>query len=132
MGRAARRHRLAVTVEVSLTQGRREAERAAVERVVYELHHGVELLGRRWALGRSLAHGNAPYGRVTDEEAGVHGQPAVDTIEVLAERVPVPSALERSDGHALDDRHHALHVVDVLGVCPAPTAARAERRDREA
>ena len=87
-------------------------------------HHLRDLI-RGGGRGRGVvAHHDPAHGRVAGEEAGVDGQVAVEPVEPLAEGAPVPrrARLERVERHALDPRHHAHHVVDVLGP---------ERRDRE-
>ncbi len=77
------------------------------------------------SLRRALAHDDAPDRRVADEEARVRCERAVDAVEVLAERRPVPrhALRQRASGHAFDAGEHVQQVVAVLG---------GERRDREA
>ena len=69
---------------------------------------------------------------VPDEEAGIHGDAAVETAHPLAEGAPVPRqpGLQRRQGHALDPRHHPRDVVDVLGRdrCQREAAIAAEHR----
>ncbi len=65
----------------------------------------------------ALAHDQPAQRRVADQEAGVHGDAAVEVAEPLAERGPVPwqPGPQRGERHALDPRHHPRDVVGVLG-----------------
>ena len=80
--------------------------------------------GDAWRRVASLAHHDAADRRVADEEAGVDGERAVEPVEVLGRRRPVPrhTLCERLERHALDAGEHPHQVVAV----PRP-----ERRDRE-
>ncbi len=64
----------------------------------------------------ALAHDEAAQRRVPDEEAGVHGDAAVEPADPFAEGAPVPGQAgpQRGERHALDPRHHPRDVVDVL------------------
>jgi hypothetical protein len=103
----------------------REAEAARRDRVVQQADHLLELLGRRFTVGRAGAHHVAAQGAVTDQEADVQPDVAVERAEVVGERAPTPrhTGLERGQRHAFDLRHHAAQVVGVFG---------RERREREA
>ena len=81
--------------------------------------------GRGGVAHGGVAHDDPAHRGVTDEEPRVHAEPAVDVVEPLAERSPIPrrSRTQRVDRHALDPGHHSHDVVDVAVV--------AERRDRE-
>ena len=74
---------------------------------------------------RVVTHDHATDRRVADEEAGVHREHAVEAVEVLSRRRPVPrhALRERLERHALDAGEHLHQVV---------AGARPERRDREA
>ncbi len=76
-----------------------------------------QLLLGRLRPDRRLAHHRPAHGRVTDEEAGVHHQPAVQPVQPVAVGAPVPvqAGLESLDRHPLDPCQHAHDVVGVLG-----------------
>ena len=79
------------------------------------------------ALVGLLAHHDAADRGVADHEPGVDAEPALDLVEVLGGRRPVPrhALAERLERHALDPRQHAHEVVAVGGVV-------GQRRDGEA
>ena len=116
LARVARRHHVAGRVVVRPGRGKARVEQRA---------HCVEVGGGRLTLGRAIPHRYAANRRVTDKEAGVRRERAVDAVEIFAEGPPVPrhSRSERSERHALDPGEHAHQVVPVVGT---------ERRDREA
>ena len=118
-------HRLAVAVAVRGRLREREAERARLERAAELGAHLGDLLGRGLAADGVGAHHVAADRAVTDEEAGVHRDPALEAVEELAEGLPLPvdAVLERGERHALDPGHHPAQVVGVAVV---------QRREREA
>ena len=121
----ARRHGLAVAVAVGRRQGGREAESAGLDRLVQQAHHLGELVGRGLVADGVGAHDVPAQGAVADHEPGVDAERAVEAVEVLGERLPLPvdALLEGGERHALDLGHHAAQVVGVVGM---------ERREGEA
>ena len=98
----------------------------AAQALVEQLLHRREVVGGRRALRRALAHDDAADRRVTDEEAGVGRERAVDPVEVLAEATSSPTARPpraRTTDMPSTRASIRMQVVAVLG---------AERRDREA
>ena len=88
--------------------------------------HRREVVGRRDAGAGALAHHVRAHRRVRDVRADVdHARPAVQRVEVLGERLPLPvDALpQRGAGDVLD----ALHELDELLL-----AARVHRREPDA
>ena len=71
---------------------------------------------------RVAAHHVAADRAVADEEPGVDGDVAVQPVEVLGERLPIPvgAVLERGERHAFDLGHHLAEVVGVAGHAAAP------------
>ena len=59
-----------------------------------------------------------------DEETGIDADAAVEAVEPLAERAPIPrwTSAERVERHAFDAGHHLHDVVDIVVT---------ERRDGE-
>ena len=103
---------------------RREAQATGRERFAERpAHRGDVVVGG--GLVAAVAHRDPPQRRVADEEPGVHRERAVEAVEVLPERLPVPGHAggEGLEGHALDAGEHAHEVVGF---------ARGQRRDREA
>ena len=69
-------------------------------------------------------HRGASQRGVSDEEPGVHPEPALEAVEVVGEALPVPREVTQGvDRDAFDHRHHPHHVFGVT---------RREGRDREA
>ena len=93
-------------------------------RVQRRLHAG-DVAGVRRAPDGALAHDQAAQRRVSDQEPRVHGNAAVESADPVGEGVPIPrhAGPQGREWHALDPRHHARDVVDVL---------RRHRRQREA
>ena len=91
----------------------------AVERLAELGAHLGDLLGGGLAADGVGAHHVATDRAVTGEEAGVHRDGALELVEELAERLPLPvdALLERGEGHALD---------------PAPSSGAGSRRRRPA
>ena len=79
--------------------------RARVQRAL----HGVDVRRRRDAPDGTLTHDEPAERRVSDQEAGVHGDAAIEAAEPIAEGGPVPRqpGPQSREGHALDPRHHA-------------------------
>ena len=106
------RRQLAVLGAVQQCAGRREADRPGLDRLAHDLGHGLDLVGcRLGVLAAAVAHHVRPHGAVGDERAHVDGAGhAVELVEVLGERLPVPAhALgEGGAGDVLD----ALHELD--------------------
>ncbi len=79
--------------------------------------HLRELRVGRLVPNRVVAHHDMPDRGVTAEEAGIHRDPPLlDTIEVVAEALPVPrhALLQRGQRDAFDPRHQPRQVVDVF------------------
>ena len=119
---AGRRRRCARRRATTRTRARPSASDSCEQ-----LHHGRDLV----VVGGAARRRPSPITtrrmrRVTDEEAGVDADAAVEAVEPLAEESPVPVAALLERRRAACPRRTAIirmHVVDVLG---------AERRDREA
>ena len=125
LGRVPRRHHVAFGIVVRARPRRRQAERARPQALRHHALHRDQVVGGGGALRRPFAHDDAAHRRVPDEEARVGCERAVDAVEVVAERRPVPrhTGRERGGRHALDAGEHVQEVVAVL---------RPQRRDREA
>ena len=115
--RAARRHRLALAVVVGVRLRRRQPERTVGQRRTEQRGHLVDLLGRRLAADRVVAHRRQPNRRVADQEAGVDGRAPVEPRQPVAERRPLPvkAGAQRVERHALDPRQHPREVVLLVG-----------------
>ena len=123
---------MALGIVVRRRGGGREAEPALRERLAQQLDHGAQRRVARGLADRGLAHHDPAQGRVSDEEARVHGEPAVEARQILAEARPIPrhAGFEALERHALDARQHALHVAGGLARerCDAEAAVPAHHR----
>src|SRR5581483_8150333 len=109
-------------------------EPAGLDRVFEQRAHRSDLVGARFAADGLVAHDLAPKRAVTDEEARIDADVAVERAEVLREARPLPrhALFEGSERHALDLRHHPTRVVGVTLVerCEREAAVAADdRRD---
>ncbi len=113
-----RRHAAAVVRDVQLELRRREADRAVGQRGADEHLHRRDLVGRRRALRRVVAHDEAADRAVAHVGADVHADAALEPVEEGAEATaPVGDALgERVGRHALDPAEHLQQPRDVLGL----------------
>ncbi len=129
--RVSRRDGDARVVVVRRRPRRREPHPTGRDPEAQQALHLVELGGCRLARRRVVVHHDAAQRRMADEEAGVRHQRAVEPIEVLLGRGPVPrhALLERLQRHALDAGQHPHQVVGIRRVDRPVT--RGERRDRE-
>src|ERR1700722_4205887 len=108
---------VAFVVGVRRRTGGREAEAAGLKRLLQDRDHGGQLFSGGFPIERFLGHDIAPQSAVSDQEPGVDPDPAFETVEKLAEGLPIPidPALESQQGHALDLSHHAAGVVGIGG-----------------
>ena len=79
--------------------------------------HLVDLLGRRLAADRVVAHRRQPNRTVAHQEAGVDGRAPVEARQPVAERRPLPvkACAQRVERHPLDPRQHPGEVVLLVG-----------------
>ncbi len=115
--RAARRHRLTLAVVVGVRLRRRQTERTVGQRGTEQRGHLLDLLGRRLAADRVVAHRRQPNRTVAHQEAGVDGRAPVEPCQPIAERRPLPvkTSAQRVERHALDPRQHPGEVVLLVG-----------------
>ncbi len=111
-------HRPAVAVAVVLRDVDREAERTLGQRGVEQGPHPLQLVGGGGPAVGVLPDGEAAQRRVADQEAGVHGEAALERVEVRAEVAPRPvgPSFQGVDGHALDLGQQLAEVGRVGGV----------------
>ena len=104
-------------VVVGVRLRRRQSQRTVGQRVTEQRGHFLDLLGRRVAADRVVAHRRQPDRRVADEESGVDRDPPVEPDEPVAERRPLPvkPGAQRVERHALDPRQHPGEVVLLVG-----------------
>ena len=115
--RTARRHRLAGPVIVGRRLRGRQPESAGVQGVVQHGDHLLDLLWAGLAADGVAAHRGQPQRRVTDQETGIDGDPAVEAVEPVAERCPAPveAGPQRVQRHPLHPREHPGQVVLLVG-----------------
>ncbi len=109
------RDRHTVAVGVDVVRAGRQAERAGGERLGEQTLHGGEVYLARVVPRGGRAHDGPSQRRVAHQEAGVDAEPTFEPVEERAEgrpvdRAPGPEGAERD---ALDDGHHARHVVGI-------------------
>ncbi len=85
-----------------------KSESACVEALSEYLAHPVQLFGGGFIADRVRAHDLATQRTVAHEEAGVHAQVALKTVEVLAGRVPTPvdALFQSGQGHTFNPCEH--------------------------
>ena len=115
--RMVRRHAPAVVRDVQLELRRREPVRTIVEGLAQERLHRRDLVGRRVALRRVVAHHVAPQRAVPDVGGHVHTDAAFEAVEEVAERAAreVDAGRQRVGRHPLDPAEHEHQPRDVVG-----------------
>ena len=101
----ARRDGRAVAVAVGERTTGRESEAAGVQRLGQERFHGLQLVGGGLAAGGVVLHHGASNGAVADHAGHVDPEVALEAVQEVTERPPVPVQAERQGG-----RGHALHL----------------------
>ena len=120
------RDRLAVDATVGEREAGRESGRARSERFANEPTHLLDLVGRRGALVRRVAHDEEPQGGMTDVGGEIEARAAAaDRVEIFGEGLEIPDDA-RGQGRG-------VHVLDVLErVHDHVVMLRPGGRDREA
>ena len=127
-------HRLTVDRHVRDRAAGREAERAGLDAVLHERGHLLDVgRGRRLVLGAALPHHVAAHRAVRHLRADVEEQRlALDRVEVLGERLPLPldPGRQRGAGNVFDAFHQADEPVVAIGVHGREADAAVAHHDR--
>ncbi len=108
---------MALAVVVGVRLRRRQPQCTVAKRNTEQRGHLFDLLRRRLATHRVIAHRRQPNRTVAHQKTGVDGRAPVESCQPVAERRPLPveAGAQRFERHTLDPGQHPGEVVLLVG-----------------